>query len=312
MLPDLLADQAGVVSRRQLRAAGLVDHDVRRLVRRRELVALHPGVYVDHTGPLTWQQRAWSAVLFAWPAALHGASAIRADRGPGYRAEESRGPVHVAIDHSRRVRSVPLVRVHRVVDLATQVRWNLGPPRQRHEDAVLDLAIRARSASVLDAVAVLTDAVNARCTTAGRLHAALGRRSRVPERLWWQQLLNDLAEGTCSVLEHAYLTRVERPHGLPRGERQRRVVAASGVLYRDVEHGNGFVVELDGRIVHSTAAAWDADRERDLDAALLGDRTTRLSYGQVCDRPCETAMKVALLLRRAGWAGQPRRCPRCP
>lgn len=312
MLPALLADQAGVVSRRQLRAAGLADHDVRRLVRRRELVALHPGVYVDHTGPLTWQQRAWSAVLFAWPAALHGASAIRADRGPGYRAEETRGPVDVVIDHSRRVRPVPLVRVHRVVDLDAQVRWNLGPPRQRHEDAVLDVAIRARRVSVLDAVAVLTDAVNARCTTAGRLQAALDRRSRVPARPWWQLFLDDLAQGTCSVLEHAYLTRVERPHGLPRGERQRRVVAVSGVVYRDVEHGRGFVVELDGRIVHGAAATWDADRERDLDAALAGDRTTRLSYGQVCDRPCETAAKVALLLQRAGWAGRPRRCPRCP
>lgn len=312
MLSALLADQAGVVSRRQLRAAGYVDHDLRRLVRRRELVAVHPGVYVDHTGPPTWQQRAWSAVLLAWPAALHGASAIRADRGPGYRAEEGRAPVHVAIDHSRRVGSVPQVRVHRVVDLDAQVRWNLGPPRQHHEDAVLDVAVRARRTAALDAVAALTDAVNARCTTPDRLRAALGRRARVPERSWWAALLDDLAEGTCSVLEHAYLTRVERPHGLPRGARQRRVVAASGVVYRDVDHGDGFVVELDGRIVHATATTWDADRERDLDTALAGGNTTRLSYGQVFDRPCETAAKLARLLKRAGWAGRPRRCPRCP
>ena len=42
--------QDGVVSRRQLRELGARDHDIVRLVRRRDLVAVHPGVYVAHTG----------------------------------------------------------------------------------------------------------------------------------------------------------------------------------------------------------------------------------------------------------------------
>ena len=44
---------------------------------------VHPGVYVNHTGELTWLQRAWAAVLFAWPAALSHDSALRAADGPG-------------------------------------------------------------------------------------------------------------------------------------------------------------------------------------------------------------------------------------
>jgi len=47
----------------QALAAGLVDHDLQRLVRRRDLTRLLRGVYVDHTGEPTWQQRAWAAVL---------------------------------------------------------------------------------------------------------------------------------------------------------------------------------------------------------------------------------------------------------
>ena len=42
---------------------------------RKELVVLFPGVYVDHTGRASWIQRAWGAVLYAWPAALAGESA---------------------------------------------------------------------------------------------------------------------------------------------------------------------------------------------------------------------------------------------
>ncbi|WP_396954577.1 type IV toxin-antitoxin system AbiEi family antitoxin domain-containing protein [Nocardioides dongxiaopingii] len=49
-LDDLVAQQAGVVSRGQLLAHGLAATDVRRRLRRRELVTVVPGVYVDHTG----------------------------------------------------------------------------------------------------------------------------------------------------------------------------------------------------------------------------------------------------------------------
>jgi hypothetical protein len=59
-----------VVSRMQLVGLGLGDNDVRRMVRRKELVRVHRGVFLDHTGAPTWSQRAWAACLFYEPAAL--------------------------------------------------------------------------------------------------------------------------------------------------------------------------------------------------------------------------------------------------
>jgi hypothetical protein len=52
-LRTLLDLQAGVVSRRQLIELGCADHDIRRMLRRRELARVHDGVYIHHTGPPT-------------------------------------------------------------------------------------------------------------------------------------------------------------------------------------------------------------------------------------------------------------------
>ena len=43
--------------------------------------------------------------------------------------------------------------------------------------------------------------------------------------------------------------------------------------------------------------------ERDLDAAVTGGETVRISYGQAFDRPCSTARKLAAVLRRRAWPG---------
>ena len=94
----LLRRQDGVISRRQVRASGGTDADIDRLVRRRVWVRIHPGVYVDHTGPPSWRQRAWAAVLLLEPAALSGASALRAH---GLRGHEDYGGIEVAVPATR-------------------------------------------------------------------------------------------------------------------------------------------------------------------------------------------------------------------
>jgi hypothetical protein len=118
-------------------------------------------------------------------------------------------------------------------------------------------------------------------------------------------VLADVAGGTCSVLEHEYLCRVERPHGLPLGQRQVRAGTVGGVVYRDVAVGEQ-LIELDGRLFHDTAEQRDRDFERDLDAAVTGQGTVRLTWGQVVDRPCTTAAKLSAVFERTGWpAGRP-------
>jgi hypothetical protein len=125
-------------------------------------------------------------------------------------------------------------------------------------------------------------------------------------------VLTDVAAGTCSVLEHGYLQRVERAHALSGARRQVRDRLGAGSVYRDVLYRGGVVVELDGRLFHDTTTQRDRDFDRDLDAAADGLRTVRVSWGQVFDRPCWTTGRIERVLRRAGWAGQARACgPAC-
>jgi len=306
---QVLLDQDGVIARRQALASGMSVSDIARQLRRRAWASVHPGVYIDHTGPLTWLQRSWAAVLFSWPAALSHESAIRAGDGPGRRGRDD-SVIHVAVDWSRNLVEPPGVVIHRTRDLDRRVRWNMSPPRVRYEEAVLDLA--ADATSDLDAIAVLADACGARRTTALRLVGTLNRRTRIARRAWLDAVLRDVAEGTCSVLEHGYLDRVERPHGLPRGRRQVSRRHPDQSEYSDVDYDEfGVIVELDGRVFHESARARDRDMDRDLDAAVDDKETLRVSYGQVFDRGCRTATKIATVLGRRGWRGEPHPCREC-
>lgn len=308
-----LADQNGVISRAQALGLGLAPHDLRRLVRRRDLTQLFPGVFVGHTGEPAWIQRAWGAVLYCAPraandlqdadegpdnlgAALAGASAMRAADGPGRREDDA--PIQVAVSRDRKVAAPRGIEVVRTFGLDDRVLWNLGPPRLRYDEAALDVALVAKGDFA--AIGAVARAVQSRHTTAARMAEALGSRKRAPRRDFISGVLADVANGTCSVLEHGYLTLVERPHALPQGARQQRAGTASGVVYRDISYEEQ-LLELDGRLWHDTAEQRDKDFERDLDAAVEGRGTVRLTWGQVFDRPCSTAAKVSKLLVRAGW-----------
>jgi len=304
-LERLRAMQDGVVSRSQLRQISLEPHDIARLVRRGWLRRVHPRVYVDHTGPLTWRQRAWAAVLFAEPAAL----CWHSQEEPATR--DDGGPIHVAIDQSRRLQAPPGVVVHRMTDLRARV---LGghPPRLRREDNALSMA--GAAATELDAVAALADAVGRGGVTSASLRDALDRFPRLHRRHLLTQVIDDLALGTASVLEHGYLTRVERAHRLPRSRRQAPRRTASGWEYRDVEYRDqALVVELDGRLGHGSWAAGARDADRDLDDLALGGMVSvRLRWRQVYGTTCRTAGRIALILQRRGWRGTPSPCgPGC-
>jgi hypothetical protein len=309
-LVPYLQDQAGVVSRAQALTAGLRPDQLARLVRRRELARLHRGVYLDHTGEPSWSQRAWAAVLACGPAALSHGSALRVVEGPGSRRHET--PVELVVDHRRRpVAPSHGIVVHRSRNLEERVQWHLGPPRVRYDEAVIDVA--ARATSDLDALGELARAVQGRRTTAARLQLVVDARAWLPRRDWLGAVLDDVAAGACSVLEHGYLTRVERVHGLRVARRQVQDRIGAGTVYRDVEYAGGLVVELDGRLFHDSTAQRDRDLDRDLDAAAVSDkRSVRVGYGQVFDRACWTAVRIELLLRRVGWTGQSRPCsPDC-
>lgn len=306
-LASLLSEQDGVVARRQLSAAGASPDDLARMLRRRELTRVHPGIYVTHTGPLTPRQREWVAVLAAWPAALDGDSAL------AVRASSS--IVRVAVSHHRTLVLPPGVRMRRVTNLQERVAWQRKPPRMRAEEALIDeMADRLCRGEVDRAFAILAEVITDRRTTVERVLLRLRLRGRVGQRRLLEAMLTDVRDGLCSVLERGYRDRVERPHGLPRGARQRASRATGTLTLQDVRYDDvGVIVELDGTLGHTSTADRDADALRDLSELAGSSRVTaRLTYGLVFRHGCRTAMHIGEILRGRGWRGRLRRCPRCP
>jgi hypothetical protein len=308
-IQEVLRDQDGVISRRQVLACGESDVDIERRIRRREWARVHLGVFVDHTGPLSWPQRAWAAVLFYWPAALTSSSALRA--AGLTRHDKESDPVAVVVAGHRRVDPTDGIIVTRHAGYDAVVMGNKSPPRATIEHAALTLA--AGAATEDDAVAVLSDVCQSRRTSAARLLQELRTMPRLPHRRLLLTILEDVAAGAYSAFERRYLTRVERPHGLPTAARQRRVRPGKTAAYRDVDYLKfRTVIELDGRLGHDGAADKWADLDRDIDSLLAGDLTIRAGWGQVL-QPCRLAAVVARILSNRGWIDGSRACgPDCP
>ena len=313
-LARLLRQQSGVVSRAQVLELGGDARDIRRRIRRREWARVHPGVYVDHTGPLSREQRRWAAVLAHAPATLHRWSALEAhgftrDR----RAGSQREPVQLAIDVTRSVTPVPGVAVERVADLARWTMPNRRPARVTVEYALLKVASSKAANDEAGAIGLLADGCRQGCTTAARLVDTLHQLPRLPGRARLLEILDDVASGAHSVLEQRDLVRIERAHGLAAGTRQVRELAGEGTLFRDVRYREQHtLVELDGRFGHSDAEdRWD-DLDRDLTAAVRGELTVRLGWRQVLE-PCRVTLALGAILRARGWRGTPVACgPDCP
>lgn len=294
--------QDGVIGRQQLLDAGLADHDIKRLIRRRDLATAHRGVFLTHTGRPSWQERAWAAVIACWPAALGSRTAL-----PNPPPDAA---ITVVIPRERTVVPPPGVHVLRRTSFGAELSAHSYPPRQRPAYAALDAVV---DLSESEAYALLAGLAQRRTVTTDDLRAALATRERIPRRRLLTDLLTDLETGSLSVLERAYLRRVERAHGLPRGQRQAADEIEGRRGQRDVLYSVfGLVVELDGRAFHDNAASRDADGARDLLAAAHRDlRTVRVTTGQALSGACDTARLIGAVLNRGGWQGTAQRCPEC-
>ncbi|WP_202033179.1 type IV toxin-antitoxin system AbiEi family antitoxin domain-containing protein [Nocardioides sp. WS12] len=305
-LQELLRrEQNGVVSRQQLLDLGATDHDIARMLRRRELHAAQPGVYVDHTGRLTRAQREWVALFTCAPAALSHESAM-----PG----SDPSVVHVCVDQRRTLARIAGVVVHRTSHLQNRVDWHSRPPRVQPEHATIDvIEARIRSGDVAGAYAAVTRACHTREVVPRMLRAALAERKHVTQRRMVVGMIDDVEQGANSVLERGYLQLVERAHGLPRSRRQRTSHATGKRTDQHVRYEEyGVIVEPDGRAFHDSPEARDVDARRDLaERAVSGAVTLRVTYGLVFNDACRTAAWIGQVLQRCGWQGEVQRCPQC-
>jgi hypothetical protein len=299
----LLVEQHEVFTRAQARRLGVSNSAIRAQLVAHRWQRVSDGVIVAHNGPLDGEATLWAALLGCGAGALisHDSAAY----AQGLLVERPAG-VHVTVPNGRKVVAPSGVVVHRTRHQLKAARGRT-PPQVSVEDTVLD---RAELASNPDqVVALVVTAISRRVTTATGLAAALAARKRAR----WRDLLRDLLDdgtGIESPLEWRYHRDVERPHGVPAGERQ--AVVSGGSERRDIVYDPWRVItELDGRLGHTGVGAFK-DMRRDNAALTRGEVRLRYGWADVASRPCEVAAQVALVLGRNGWPGSLRRCPRCP
>jgi len=300
--------QAGVLTRTQALRIGVSPDAVRARLRAGHWQRMQRGVYATFTGEPSWEAQLWAALRRAGPEAVlsHYTAAELA------RITNQRSPaIHVTVPRHQHLTPIPGVVLHRSsrIELARYI--GTLPPRTRIEETVVDLTQCSRSLD--DALAWLARACGAQLTTAALLRAAVASRTRLRWRRELAIALDDIADGAHSILELRYIRRVERPHRLPRPQRQALAVSGGLTRYRDALYADfGVAVETDGRVAHPLEERW-RDHHRDNAAIVDGLVTLRYSWTDVTERSCMVAAEVARALRRHGWLGAPRPCsPACP
>lgn len=291
-LDEFALVQAGVVSRAQLRVAGVDRWQIRNQVQARRWRLIGRRVVVLHRGALSARQRQWVAVLNAGPqAALAQRSALAAAGLEGWQSDA----VHVVVPKGVRVPPLASITVHQVRELV-DVDWRKSPPRVRLERAAVDTASAAREPRT--ACALLAAVVQQRLTTAARLRKALVTAPRARHRRLMLAVLDDIEGGAQALSEIDFIALCRRA-ALPAPTQQavrtdrfgkRRYLDATWEL----SDGRTVTVEIDGALHLLAVTYWD-DMDRQNELVLSGE--TVLRYPSVVVRTSER--RVIEQLRRA-------------
>lgn len=305
---ELLNMQSGVISRCQALDAGLSSDAIGGRLRTGSWRQLQRGVYASFTGQPPREAMLWAALLRS------GARAILSHQTAAELdglSDMTSPAVHVTVPTTQHIRGVTGLIIHRSSRIVVARHPALRPPRTRIEETVLDLTQTARSSE--EAFHWLSRACGSRLTTASRLQMALSQRKQARYRNELVSGLAAIAEGVHSTLEYRYVRGVERPHDLPVAQRQAKITLGRTRRYLDNLYEEfGVAVELDGHVAHLVHDRW-RDVHRDNALTGVGIITLRYNWTDITERACEVAVEISAVLRRRGWAANPRPCgPRCP
>ncbi|WP_283138061.1 type IV toxin-antitoxin system AbiEi family antitoxin domain-containing protein [Rhizohabitans arisaemae] len=315
----LAASQSGMITREQALRQGMSRKQLwhrlrtgrwRRLCSDMGKAGKRRAVYSTFTGPLNRSARMWGAVL------LCGRGAVLSHESAGeiWSLSEPRPDnrtVHITVPSGRTVRSPePWIKIHHSSYLTSSTHPSKRPPCTRVEETVFDLT---QSATGLDqATALIAEAVRRGITTHARIVGMIRKRPKMRWRAEILETCGEIADGAQSILELRYVRDVERPHGLPRAQRQvRRKADGRGIVVDNLVRAYRTRIELDGQRGH-TGDGVLRDMWRDNQAAVDGEFTLRFGWNDVTGRPCEIAAVQATVLTANGWTGRLRPCrPGC-
>jgi len=298
-LTDILADQYGLVSNAQLKQLELSPTTIARWTRERRLERCAPGVMRLVGAPATWHQRLKRGLLSLGESAAvsHGAAAqlYVFDRwhGDDVAFLVGRGKRHSRLGESvhssgrigkRDVVTVDGFRVtsatRTILDLAN---IQVDPDRLR---AAVDSAVRLQLSA--------PEAIRRRL-------ADLRGSGRTGVRILDELLLD---AGGHTMLEREFL-RLIREAGLPRPLTQavfrngKRTLARVDFLFPQWN----VVVEVSGRLGHSTPTDRARDAQRRNELQDLGLRVYEFTWEHVTGRPAWVQGEMRRRLRAAGWSG---------
>lgn len=287
--------QAGRVSRRQLREAGLSETAIRTRVKRSHLIAEHPGVYaVGHQAPLGYA-RETAALLSVCDGAVlsHHTAASLWDLRTADVSEADPVDVMVGPDWTGRRNGVRIHRTRTLLPPDVTLRHGLPVTRparllldqateisDRRLELALDELIVARRIRLAD-VADLLDRV--------AHHPGRGRLARLLEHHRGPMLTRSEAEERLlSLIRAAELPPPEVNAGLGGYE--------IDFLWPD----HRFAVEVDGFRFHSDRVAFERDRRKDQRLRRLGVDVMRITWRQLEEEPYALIARIAAALALAG------------
>jgi very-short-patch-repair endonuclease len=288
----------GVVTRAQLRRAGVTAAEIKQRVYTGALIREHRGVYrVGHRAP-SLEARYLAAVWAAGEHALLSGKSAAHLLGLLKRFPQ---PPEVTAPTERRLRGVKTRR-----------------ERQPHpEDAMTwrKIPVTNVARTLVDLAASLPfDQLARACHEAGIRHgttpaqvdAVLARRPRSPGAAKLREILRGDVRITLSKLEVRFLARL-RDAKLALAETNRPVGARRIDCRWPAQR---LTVELDGYRYHHSRHAWEQDRRREREARARGDEFRRYTYADVFEDPDFMISELrALLLPRVRPVTRPNRRP---
>jgi putative AbiEi antitoxin of type IV toxin-antitoxin system len=310
--------QFGVVTRRQLLAHDVSDHQLRHLLQVGALETAHPGVYLVAGSSGSVERDALAACL----ACGHAATASFTTSGAIMRVLPAPDVIDVTVPHARRPkRKAPTtpgsrsrrrsLRVHRTTVLGELDVVERGPLRFTSAARTL---VDLSSCFERKELTLTTDEVlRRRLTSAKSLLRYLDRPSirTFPGTGVLRAIVLDRLEfGLPDTGFEALMIELLDEYGLPRPSRQYWALATGRRVRFDLAYPEErVVIELDGWDPHSAFEQWQSDHERDNAVQLAGYQRLGFTWKDVNHRRPYVAATVGeiLGLRPSRWVATSRR-----